>query len=201
MLGRNNIINGGTMSDTNKVIYINYCDSINESKVKAIMGALSEIINNEKPDTIYFLFSSSGGLVEPGIVLHNFLRALPVELIMHNTGSIDSIANVIFLAGKIRYSAVHSSFLFHGVNWNFAANTAMPRHQMSEVLSSIDASEAKIAGIITERTKLTTEETRSLFAQGESKDAQFALSKGIVSKIINPEIPKGVPILSFNIPN
>lgn len=189
------------MSDPKKVIYINYCDSINETKVKAIMAALSEIINNEKPDTIYFLFSSSGGQVEPGIALYNFLRALPVELVMHNTGSIDSIANIIFLAGSIRYAAVHSSFLFHGITWSFAANAAVSHCQMSEILSSMDSSEAKIAGIIAERTNLTAEDVKSFFAQGESKDSQFALSKGIVTKVVNPEIPNGAPVLSFNIPN
>ena len=41
-----------------KVIYVNYCDVINEIKVKAIMGVLSEIINRERPDIIYCLFSS-----------------------------------------------------------------------------------------------------------------------------------------------
>ena len=188
------------MNTPKKTIYVNYCDSINEVKVKAIMGALAEIINKERPDTIYCLFSSSGGLVEQGITLHNFLRALPVELIMHNTGSIDSIANVVFLAGAVRYAAVHSSFLFHGVNWNFSANSSLARSQMAEVLSSIDSSEAKIDGIITERTQLTAEDVRTLFRQGESKDSVFALSKGIISEIVNPVIPKDVSILSFNLP-
>jgi len=68
-----------------------------------------------KPDVLYFLFSSNGGSVNAGIALYNFLRALPVEIIMHNTGSIDSIATVIFLAADKRYAALHSTFLFHGV--------------------------------------------------------------------------------------
>jgi len=182
-----------------KVIYVNYCDAINEIKVKAIMGVLSEIINRERPDIIYCLFSSSGGLVESGITLYNFLRALPVEIVMHNTGSIDSIANVIFLAADTRYASVHSSFLFHGINWTFEAKTSLTKSQLTEILSNIDSSEAKISGIITERTKLTTEDVRSLFGQGESKNSEFALSKGVVSQIKNPEIPKGNNILSFNL--
>lgn len=187
------------MDNPKKVIYVNYCDAINEIKVKAIMSALSDIINREKPDTIYCLFSSSGGQVEPGIALYNFLRALPVEIIMHNTGSIDSIANIIFLAADIRYASVHSSFLFHGINWNFAANTFLTKCQLTEILSSIDLSESKISGIITERTNLTTEEVRTLFNQGESKNSDFALTKGVIREIKNPAIPKDVMILSFNL--
>ena len=187
------------MDNPKKVIYVNYCDAINEIKVKAIMSALSDIINREKPDTIYCLFSSTGGQVEPGIALYNFLRALPVEIIMHNTGSIDSIANIIFLAADTRYTSVHSSFLFHGINWNFAANTSLNKSQLNEILSSIDLSETKISGIITERTKLTTQEVHALFFQGECKDPDFALSKGVISEIKDPSITKGVPILSFNL--
>lgn len=187
------------MEQPKKVIYVNYCDSITEVKVKAIMGALSDIINRERPDTIYCLFSSSGGQVEPGIALHNFLRALPVEIIMHNTGSIDSIANVIFLAADTRFASVHSSFLFHGVNWSFAAGVSLTKGQLTEILSNLDSSESKISGIITERTNLTAEEVRALFSQGESKNAEFALSKGVVNEVKNPVVPKGVNILSFNL--
>jgi len=182
-----------------KVIYINYYDVINDVKVKAIMAALSDTINREKPDTIYFLFSSGGGGIDPGITLYNFLRSLPVEIIMHNTGNIDSIANVVFLAADTRYACVHSSFLFHGIVWNFSANTAMNKSQLTEIVSGINLSESKISGIITERTKLTAPEIAALFAQGESKDATFALSKEIVCQIKNPDIPKGTNVLSFNL--
>ena len=188
------------MDQPKKTVYVNYCDSINEAKVKAIMGVLSEVINRERPDVIYFLISSSGGLVEAGITLHNFLRALPVEIIMHNSGGIDSIANVIFLAADKRLASVHSSFLFHGLTWNFEAKTSLTKNQLTEIMSNIEISESKISGIMTERTKLTDEDVKSLFHQGASKDASFALSKGVIGEIKNPEIPKGVNILSFNLP-
>ena len=184
---------------SNKTIYVNFFDSISDVKVKAVMGAVSEIINQRKPDVIYCLFSSSGGQVEAGITLYNFLRSLPIEIIMHNTGSIDSIANIIFLSANTRYASIHSSFLFHGVNWNFPANTQNNRNQMTEILSGLDASETKIRGIITERTGLTPEEVKALFTQGECKDPSFALSKGIVNEIKDPAIPKGAQILSFNL--
>jgi len=187
-------------SASRKTVYVNFFDAINDVKVKAIMAALSELINQQKPDEIYCLFSSPGGGVEAGITLYNFLRSLPVEIVMHNTGMIDSIANVIFLSANTRFTSVHSSFLFHGVNWNFAGNTAMNKGQLAETLSSLDASESKICGVITERTKLTTQEVHALFSQGESKDPAFALSKGIVNEIKDPSIPKDVTILSFNLP-
>jgi ATP-dependent protease ClpP protease subunit len=83
-------------------IYVNYFDSINDAKTKALMAICSDIVAKEKPRAIYFLFSSVGGQVNAGITLYNFLRSLPVEIVMHNNGSIDSIANVIFLAASKR---------------------------------------------------------------------------------------------------
>jgi len=183
-----------------KIIYLNYFDSILETKVKPLMAIISDLMQRENPDMLYFLFSSSGGNVDPAIALYNFLRALPVEIVMHNTGNIDSIGNIVFLAADTRYASVHSSFLLHGISWPFQANVFLNKAQLTEILSNLNSSESKIFGIITERTKLTTQDLIALFAQGETKDATFALTKELVQEIKNPEIPKGVNVLSFNLP-
>jgi ATP-dependent Clp protease, protease subunit len=180
-------------------LYVNYFDEINDAKVKVVMALLADVMAKQRPDQLYCLFSSPGGGVEAGIALYNFLRALPVEIVMHNTGNIDSIANVVFLSASTRLAAVHSSFMFHGVNWNFAANTGMNRGQLAETVSGLDASEAKIRGIIADRTTLTAEEIKSLFAQGETKSSEWALGKGIISAVKDPVIPKGAPFVSLNV--
>jgi ATP-dependent protease ClpP protease subunit len=180
-------------------IYVNYFDSINDSKTKALMAICSDIVAKHKPKTIYFLFSSLGGQVNSGITLYNFLRALPVEIVMHNNGSIDSIANVIFLAASKRYAAKHSSFLFHGINWNFAAGSSLTFFQLKENLSSFEREETKIASIIAERTKMSEAEIRELFRQGESKDLQFAISKGIIQEVRDPSIPENAPLITVNL--
>ncbi len=180
-------------------IYVNYFDSITAAKIKALMAICSDIVAKQKPNTIYFLFSSVGGEVNAGIALYNFLRALPVEIVMHNCGSIDSIANVIFLAGAKRYAARHSSFLFHGISWNFAAGAALTFFQLRENLSSFEREETKIASIVAERTKMTEPEIRELFRQGESKDLQFAVDKGIIAEVRDPAIPKDAPLITVNL--
>jgi len=180
-------------------IYVNYFDSINDSKTKALMAICSDIVAKHKPQTIYFLFSSLGGQVNSGITLYNFLRSLPVEIVMHNNGSIDSIANVVFLAASKRYAAKHSSFLFHGINWNFATGASLTYSQLKENLSSFEREEAKIASIIAERTKMTEADIRELFRQGESKDLTFAINKGVIHEIKDPVIPKDAPLITVNL--
>lgn len=180
-------------------IYINFYDGINEAKVKTLMALLSDVVAKHKPDTLYFLFSSPGGSVTAGIVLYNFLRALPVEIVMHNTGSIDSIGTVIYLAGAKRYAALHSTFLFHGVAFAFAAGLQLSHVQLTERLSMLRQDENKISGIIASRCKLTEQEIRQLFHQGESKDVTFAKEKGIIDDARDPVIPKDAPFITVNL--
>ena len=187
------------MPQPTDTVYINYFDSIDDKKVRGLMGICADIISKAKPKTLYFLLSSSGGLVDAGITLYNYLRALPIEIVMHNTGSIDSIANVVFLAAERRLASKHSSFLFHGIVQPINQGVALNKNQLNEVLSGLGKSEDKIQGILTERTKLTIEEVRNLFVQGESKDLAFAIDKGVIHEIRDPAIPPDAPIITVNI--
>ncbi len=182
-----------------KTVYINFYDGINESKAKTLMGIISEIYGKQKPDELYFLFSSPGGSVSAGTVLYNFLRSLPLEVVMHNTGSVDSIGTVIFLAGHRRFASPHSSFHFHGVQLTFQANAQFSHVQLTERLSILKQDEFKIAGIIAERSSLTVPEIKELFHQGESKDATFAKEKSIVEEIKDPIIPKDALFITVNL--
>lgn len=182
-----------------KTFYINYYDVIDMPRAKAIMGVCANIISKENPDKLYFLFASPGGDVNAGIVLYNFFCALPIDIVMHNTGAVDSIGNVVFSSGKERYASPHSSFLFHGITMRFNQGAQLSLNQLNESKSSLDADQKKIAGILQENSKLSMDEILGFFSEGEAKDAEFAKAKGIVQKIIKPAIPKGAPVISINI--
>ncbi len=184
---------------SSKTVYINFYDVINDKTVKILMAICSDVIVQHKPDILYFLFASGGGGVTPGIALHNFLRSLPVKVVMHNMGIIDSIATVIFLAGEERFASPHSSFLFHGVELTFSQQTSLSTSKLAEHSSQLKQDERKIANIYLERSTLTDSEIFELFKQGESKDPAFAVEKKIVHEIKNPSIPKDPILISVNI--
>lgn len=181
-----------------KTIYINYFDVIDEARTKAIMSICAQLLSQQKPDRLYFLFASAGGSVNAGIALYNYLKALPLKITMHNTSTIDSIATVVFLAGDERYAAPHSSFLYHGVASNFPQGARVNLAQMREFESRLKHDQDKIAGIIAENTGITEEETKKLFSQGESKDLEFAKEKGVITDIRSPIIPKEAPLISMD---
>jgi ATP-dependent Clp protease protease subunit len=181
-----------------KTIYINFFDEITVPKVNNLMAICSNLISQKKPDELYFLFSSPGGQVISGIVLYNFLKSLPVKITMHNTGSIDSIATVIFLAGDTRLATPNSTFLFHGVGTIFSSNSKLNLSQINEKRSQLEEDENKIAGIIEKNTKLSDTEIRELFRQGESKNLSFATDKGIICATKEIDIPKDNSVISIN---
>lgn len=180
------------------VFYLNYVDLVDLERVKFIMNVCSNIIENVKPETLYFLFSSSGGDVDAGIALYNFLKALPVKVIMHNIGSINSIANVVFLAGDERYASKHTTFMFHGVQLNTSQPLQLGLNQLNEIKGQLEGSQEKIAGIVSENTKIKNAEITNLFKEGKTEGVDFALKKGIISAEKEAQIPSGTPFLSLN---
>ena len=186
-----------SMAEPTKTVFLTFHDNINLESVNRCMDFCNKAIQQYKPQQLYFLFSSGGGAVDSGVTLYNYLRGLPQEVIMHNVGSIDSIANVIFLAGKVRYATPASAFLLHGIYWTFPQGANLTYTQMQEQMSRFNAAEELTAKIIGERTKITAEEVRKLFRQGQSKDPAFALEKGLIDKIVDVNIPAGAPIHSI----
>lgn len=172
-----------------KTLYISFFDGIDLVKVNKFIQFTTEAINYHKPTELYYLISSGGGDVNAGFVLYNYLLSLQGQLTitMHNIGSIDSMANVIFLAGQRRYAAPTASFLFHGV-----AITIQGKYTVSafrEEMSKLEISEHRVIEAIGKHTKFTQDELMKLFSQGESKNAAYAQSKEVISEIKDPIIP------------
>jgi len=182
-----------------KVTYINFLDSIDVPKVKALMALCTQVLTQHKPDVLYFLFSSQGGQVNAGITLYHFLKGLPVKIVMHNTGSIDSIATVIFLAGEERYAAYGTSFHFHGVGQQINGQTRLNASALSEMHSRLREDEKKIAALVSRSTSLSQANLKKLFAQGEAKNLDFALEKGIIHEVRDVSIPRNAQLLSINL--
>ncbi|MFA6148942.1 MAG: ATP-dependent Clp protease proteolytic subunit [bacterium] len=182
----------------NQTIYVSYYDSINEQKAKALMALCADIIAQHRPSKLYFLISSTGGSVDAGVALYNYFRALPVPIVMHNTGSIDSIANVIFLAADERYANPNASFLLHGIKWNFNQGASLSWTALQETVSRFKADEARMSGIITARTAILSDELMDLFRQGDSVGLAFAKDKGLIHEIREAKVPVGVPFISCN---
>ncbi len=186
------------MADEQKTFYITYNHDISPDKVNSLIGLISNLMANGMT-TLYLLLSSPGGDVNAGVTLYNFLKSLPIEVITHNMGSIDSIATVVFLGGKTRYGCPHSTFMFHGVKLFLNTNMTLP--QLNEIVDYMVKDQEKISGIVCSETKLTKTKLSRLFREGETQNSLFAIKNGIVEKITLPQIPQNANLITVEFNN
>ena len=177
-------------------IYVSFSAEINASTAEALIALISNHVNQGVKE-VYLMLSTPGGTVMNGLNLYNVLRALPVKLITHNVGNVDSIGNAIFLSGQERYACAHSTFMFHGVGFDIKSNHRFEEKSLREHLGSILADQKRIGSIIEEKTKLKPAQIRSLFKEARTKDADYARSVGIIHDIRDVAIPSGAPVYSL----
>jgi len=176
-------------------IYVSFSAEINATTTETLIALLAQQANQGVRE-VYLLLSTPGGMVMNGLNLYNVLRGMPFRLVTHNTGNVDSIGNVVFLAGQPRYACRHSTFMFHGVGFDIQ-RARLEEKVLRERLETILSDQRRMAGIIRERTRLTEEEVASFFREAQVKDATFAAGCGIVDEVREVEIPDGAPVYSL----
>src|SRR5258706_6072718 len=171
--------------------YVSFSAEINPHTTESLLSVMANLVN-QKAKTIHLLMSTPGGSVMNGMNLYNILRGLPVELITHNVGNVDSIGNAVFLAGKKRYACKHSTFMFHGVGFDIKNQTMrLEEKNLRESLASLLSDQKRIGSIITERSQITEDDASALFREAQTTDAAFAVSIGMIHEITDVQLAFG----------
>lgn len=176
--------------------YVSFSAEINPSTTENLIAAMTQLCNTGASE-IHLMLSTPGGSVMHGMTLYNVLRALPVKLVTHNTGNVDSIGNVIFLAGLERRACQHSTFMFHGVGFDVTGGVRLVDQNLREYLDSIAADHKRIGSIMGHHTSLNEADVVDLFKEARTKDASWAQGVGMVHSVCEPQVPTGVPIHSL----
>ena len=178
------------------VQYISFSTLVDQLTADSLLASMAQMVN-KGVQTVHLLLSTPGGSVNNGITVYNVLRGLPLKLITHNVGAVDSIGNVIFLAGDERYAVPNSTFMFHGVGFDVQQAVRFEEKTLRERLSSILADQNKIGAIIADRTNLSTRQVRGLFRQAVTKDPVYAKANGFIDDIRDVQVPPGGPVNQF----
>jgi ATP-dependent Clp protease protease subunit len=173
--------------------YVVFIAEINPTTSESLLGVMADEVPKGIRD-VQLLLSTPGGNVSNGIALYNALRAMPFDLTVHNIGSVDSIGNVIFLAGQNRFACANTTFMFHGVGFETPAQTRFQERQMRERLDSILADQKRMGDIIRDRTNLSDADVAQLFLQEQTKDVAYARTHGIIHDIRDVQIPTGATV-------
>jgi ATP-dependent protease ClpP protease subunit len=125
------------------------------------------------------------------------MRALPVQITTHNFGQTDSIANVIFSAGKNRYATQNASFLFHGVSMNYQ-NQSFIESQLEEQFKIVKRLRENIALAFASYSGVSVADSEALMVSGATiLNSQDALAKLIIHEIRDAAIPPNSKIISI----
>lgn len=175
--------------------YIVFMGEVQTAQTAKLRAALADAANAN--DDIYLLISSPGGNVSEGLNIGAFMRALPVEITTHNIGQTDSIANVIFAAGKKRYATQNASFLFHGVSMNYL-NQSFIESQLEEQYKIVKRLRENIAAVFASYSGISVSDSESLMVGGATiLNAQDALVKLIIHEIRDAAIPPNSRIVAI----
>lgn len=176
-------------------VCVSFSAGIDPTTAPPLMGALSNAINNGH-DEIHLFLSTQGGSVSDGITLYNFIRALPVPVIIYNVGSVNSIGNVIYQAGTRRVCSPMASFMFHGVGFDIS-NARLEMKELKERLDSLENDQSLILDIMEKHTSMDRNNIQKLFIEMEFLRAQEALQRGITDEVTDVHLPTGLPILQL----
>ena len=179
------------------ITYLSFSSEVSQKTTEALLGTCADLAN-KGADTVHLPLSTPGGNVLNGITVYNVLREMPFKLITHNVGGVNSIGNVVFLAGEERYAVPDSTFMFHGVGFDVTQPTRFEEKLLRERLDNVESDQRKIAAIINERASFADqEEVASLFLKAATKDPAYALERGIIHDIRQVQIPRGAPIVQL----
>ena len=176
-----------------ETVYISFNAQVAPQTIQPLLALCAQAVT-QQVKKVYLLLSTPGGDVQMGMTAYNMLKGMPFELITHNVGAVNSIGNVIFLAGEKRYCVPHSTFMFHGVGFNAPGDMRFEEKFLRERLDSVVADQKQIGAVIVDRTKISSDAVKELFREAKTKDPAYALDNGIVHKILDVKIPAGAAI-------
>ena len=140
--------------------------------------------------------STEGGNMTAGFALYFFLKSLPLPLVTHNIGSVESVGVVIFLAGQRRYACPGTRFLIHPLHWGFGNLVAADHSRVSEWRDCLDFDAERYATIFEEATQaagVQDDVRTNLFGNARIYNAEQAVAAGIVHQAVQARLPECGP--------
>jgi ATP-dependent Clp protease, protease subunit len=173
----------------NPVFYVGFNFAIDGHSAQQLIAVVNTAISSGHRSVCISL-SSPGGATDQAFYLYHTLRALPVELITHNIGTVQSAAAILFLAAGTRFAVPDATFLFHATRFYPAQNIGLSYEDLQQRLKSVRGDDQFSQRIIADRLSKSPAEVAG-WAKGDVlRDTKFALQHGIIQEVRPFEIPK-----------
>ena len=174
-----------------KIAYFGYTGSMDSAGVGRIAAALNSAVNSGV-DEVQLSFSSHGGYVSDGIFLYNHIRGLPLRVVVHNIGSVTSIAVAVFVAATERYCSPYGMFMIHPTV--ISSPEGMSAQSLQSSLDSARADDLRTENILRERAAIPEEILTARRFRDIYITPREAVHFGLVHAVKEFTLPKGKKI-------
>ena len=178
-----------------KAIVIKFFAPVIDTTINALMDAIDQKMKQGATQFI-ILISSLGGSVFHGLSAYNYLKGLPVNVITHNFGSVDSIGVVLFCGGSKRLSVPQARFLLHGVSVTFQ-NERLEEKQLDERLKGLRIDVENIAKVIAANTGKSVQDVTNAMLERTTLNPDEAKAWGLVHEIKSELFEAGSEVISI----
>lgn len=182
------------MDEIHETGYFGFTGPIEPAGVGRLAGALNSAVNSGV-SLVHLAFSSNGGYVADGVYLYNHIRALPLHLVLYNTGSVSSIAVSVFLAAQQRYCSAHGMFMIHPTT--MGQSEGLTARRLQSTLDAALADDDRTDNILRERSRIPE---KVLAARRHSEiyiSPVQAVNYGLVEAVREFSLPKGQQIIQI----
>jgi ATP-dependent Clp protease protease subunit len=175
-------------------IYATFSGTIDQMSLPRLFAAFNLAVNN-KVENVHLLFQSTGGMIADGISLYNYLNALPINLFMYNTGSVQSVAVIAYLAGTVKYVSRHANFMIHKSHLLAPENANAARY--GDLVEYLSAEDARLETILKDETSIPADKWALHASQNVHFTAQEAVDYDIADQIKEFVIPAGCQVYNL----
>ena len=183
------------MATDTKPVVIKFFAPVIDVTINALMKAIDDKMK-KGVDQFVILISSPGGSVHHGLSAYNYLKGIPVNIITHNFGVVDSIGVIVFCGGSKRLSVPQGRFLLHGVSAGFQKER-LEEKQLEERLKGLQNNVENIARVIAANTSKSVQDIRDAILERTILSPEEAKSWGLVDEIKTELFERGSEVVSI----
>ena len=169
-------------------------ENIDQEPVNALITQVQSLV--DRGDTaVTVLISCPGGSVYYGLLAHNYLKGIPIEVTTHNINTCDSISALIFAAGTKRLCVPHGRFVLHGLNSGFPIGANLSEVQLGERLDTIRNETDSIANSLATATGKSASDIHHDILQSTILSASQAVEYGLVHELQETLFPAHAEVI------
>lgn len=182
------------MKDPNTIVYGTFCSQIDQESARQLSLQLAKCQQGGATE-IHILFQTVGGYVGDGLYLYSLFKTFPVPIYLYNSGSVQSIGAVAFLAAHHKIVSPHGLFMFHR---SAIGAGSLGGEALRELAKTAEIEDERTERIIREHLALNEETWKDIDRGPTWFRADEAISSGMADTVGHFSPDPRSPFWSFN---